>query len=74
MTLSASNTLKQVKYFYERSENNPTKEVVISYKNVQFNPTFGKNEFSEKKYFNKINGTEVLTVSYNNYTLLKGGF
>ena len=72
LTITSNNVLKEVKYYYEKTEESPIKEVLITYSNVNFNPTFSDLDFSEKKYFQKINGKEVLTTAYKDYSLLSG--
>lgn len=74
MRLKISNNyvLQQITYFYEKTEESPVKEVIITYNNVVFNPTFVSDEFSEKKYFRIVNGKAILTSTYKDYTILKG--
>jgi len=71
--ISNTNVLKEVRYYYEKSEETPIKEVVISYSKLVFNPSFNTNDFSEKKYFKKINGKETLTAAYKDYKLSYAG-
>lgn len=74
LKISAHGILKEVKYYYERTEESPVKEVFITYSNVVFNPVFKTTAFSEKKYFKIVNGNAVLATAYNNYTITNGGY
>ena len=74
LKISTSNTLKEVRYYYKKTDESPVKEVVITYNNMVFNPSFSGAEFSEKKYFNHVNGKEVLSSAYKDYTLVNGGY
>lgn len=74
LKISKQGVLKEVKYYYEKTEESPIKEVLITYSNVVFNPTFSSTEFSEKKYFKIVNGKAVLTPVFKNYTITNGGY
>lgn len=69
ISIANNGVLKQVKYYYEKIDDIPVKEVSITYSNVTFNPKFSSTTFSEKKYFQIINNKEVLASQYKNYTI-----
>lgn len=74
LKISRKGILKEVRYYYEKTEESPVKEVLVMYNNVLFNPTFSSSEFSEKKYFRLVNGEAALTTAYKNYTITNGGY
>lgn len=73
LEVTKTNILKKVKYFYQKSEESPIKEIVITYKNVVFNPIFSTDDFSEKKYFSIVNNKLQPTPNYKGYKLIKAG-
>jgi hypothetical protein len=73
LKINKNKILSEVVYYYPETEENTVKHVKIVYKNVTFNASFLEQEFSEKKYFNLIEGKKVLTKAYKSYTLVNIG-
>lgn len=73
LKIDPTNILREVKYYYEKIEGNPVKEVIITYSNVVFNPGFSVSDFSEKKYFNIVNNQAIPAIKYKEYKITKVG-
>ena len=71
LKMSANHVMQQVTYFYEKSDENPIKEVVITYSNVVLNPKFSVSEFSEKQFFTIKNNKAIGSEKFKDYTLQK---
>ena len=71
LKMSAEHVMQQVTYFYEKSDGNPIKEVVLTYSNVVINPKFSLSEFSEKQFFTIKNNKAISSEKFKNYTIQK---
>lgn len=71
LKMSNEHVMQQITYFYETSDENPIKEVVINYNNVTLNPKFSAYEFSEKQFFVIKNNKAIPSEKFKTYTINK---
>lgn len=70
IVITKDGVLREIKYYYEKTEDSPVKEIAITYSDVVLNPTFSSAEFSEKKFFKIVNGKPVLNDLYSDYKII----
>lgn len=70
IAITKEGVLREIKYYYEKTEDSPVKEIAITYSDVVLNPTFSSTEFSEKKFFKIVNGKPVLNDLYSDYKII----